>query len=128
MSVVSDFDNFGNEIENILDKSSIASGIGRIALYVIEQIEREAPNYEGGITSEHDLKHIELQIQAKRVKNILNLCIEKIELGFCLPLIIQDADPDLIYRNCSIDEREKLLTKLKNIFDDIVSNNFYGSF
>lgn len=57
----------------------------------IERIAREVSMYEDGEStiSANDFKHIELQIQAQRVENVLKLCISKIQCIFLLSYLIE---------------------------------------
>lgn len=57
----------------------------------IERIAREVSVYEDSdfILSANNFRHIELQIQAKRVENILKLCISKIQQVFYLSYLIE---------------------------------------
>lgn len=57
----------------------------------IERIGREISMYDDGESSisASDFKHIELQIQAKRVEKVLQLCINQIRLIFVLSHLIE---------------------------------------
>lgn len=57
----------------------------------IERIAREVSMYEDGESTinSDDFKHIELQIQARRVEKVLKLCISKVELIFLLSYLIE---------------------------------------
>lgn len=62
--------------------------IDRIALIVVEQIQQQMQTYEDAVKgNEIDYKQVELHIQAKRIKNILDSCLKKIELALLLPSI-----------------------------------------
>lgn len=69
--------------------------IDGIALTVVEQIQQQMNEYEDADVvsqshiNEHDFKQVELHIQAKRIENILDLCLEKIEFALLMPLIFQ---------------------------------------
>lgn len=72
--------------------------IDGIALMVVEQIQQQMNEYEDAVVShinEQDFKQVELHIQAKRIENILDLCLEKIEFALLMPLIFEsDAQND----------------------------------
>lgn len=64
----------------------------------IERIGKEVSfyeNYEPNIAA-NDFKHIELQIQAKRVAKVLELCVRKIGLVFILSHFIKHQNDHLI--------------------------------
>lgn len=64
----------------------------------IERIGKEVffyENYEPNIAA-NDFKHIELQIQAKRVAKVLELCVRKIGLVFILSPLIEHQNDHLI--------------------------------
>lgn len=66
--------------------------IDRMALAVVEQIQQQMQEYEGDVAShinEHDFKEVELHIQAKRVENILDASLRKIEFALLLPWIFE---------------------------------------
>lgn len=66
--------------------------IDRIALTVVEQILQQMHEYEDTAVShinEHDIKQVELNIQAKRIENILDSSVKKIELALLLPWIFR---------------------------------------
>lgn len=61
----------------------------------IERIGTFDENYEPNISA-NDFRHIELQIQAKRVGKVLELCISKIRLVFYLSHLIEHQRDHLI--------------------------------
>lgn len=66
--------------------------VDRIALTVVEQIQQRIQEYESDAVSdinEHDLEQVELHIQAKRVENILDSSLKKIECALLLPWILE---------------------------------------
>lgn len=64
----------------------------------IERIGKETSTYEcyEPNINANDFKHIELQIQAKRVEKVLELCIDQIKLVFVLSFLIQHQSDYLI--------------------------------
>lgn len=75
-----------------------------IVFNFIERIEREITLYDDdgdSNISENDFRHIELQVQAKRVEYVLKQCIEKVRLVFILSHVIEHQ----------IDQFELILTR-----------------
>lgn len=64
----------------------------------IERIGKETSTYEcyEPNINANDFKHIELQIQAKRVEKVLELCINQIKLVFILSFLIEHQNDYLI--------------------------------
>lgn len=90
--------------------------IDRIALTVVEQILQQMLEYEDTAVSninEHDFKQVELNIQAKRIENILDLSLKKIELALLLPWILRS--------DAQIGENKKIQEQWSHIHERIRS-------
>lgn len=90
--------------------------IDRIALTVVEQIQQQMQVYEDAAAShsnEHDFKQVELHIQAKRIENILDTCLSKIEFALSMPWIFQSGAQN--------DECKSIQEKWKEIHERIES-------
>lgn len=90
--------------------------IDRIALTVVEQILQQMLEYEDTAVShinEHDFKQVELNIQAKRIENVLDLSLRKIELALLLPWILRS--------DAQNGENKKILEHWSHIYERIQS-------
>lgn len=90
--------------------------IDGIALTVVEQILEQMLEYENTAVShinEHDFKQVELNIQAKRIEHILDLCLKKIELALLLPWIFRS--------DAQIGENKKIQEHWSHIYERIQS-------
>lgn len=91
--------------------------IDRIALTVVEQIQQQMQVYEDDAavshSNEHDFKQVELHIQAKRIENIFDMCLGKIEFALSMPWIFQS--------DAQNDECKSIQEKWKQIYGRIES-------
>lgn len=66
----------------------------------------------------NSLKNVEFKIQADQIVNVLEICIEKIEIAFCLPFIFEHGKEKLneIYRSDDkeIKKLNEIITTLNN--------------
>lgn len=66
----------------------------------------------------NSLKNVEFKIQADQIVNVLEICIEKIEIAFCLPFIFEHEKEKLneIYRSDDkeIKKLNEIITTLNN--------------
>lgn len=92
--------------------------IDRIALTVVEQIQQQMQEYEDADTAshinEHDFKQVELHIQAKRIENILDSTVKKIEFALLLPWIFQ-SDAHTGEDKSILDEWNRIYQQIEHV-------------
>lgn len=92
--------------------------IDRIALTVVEQIQQQMQEYEDADTAshinEHDFKQVELHIQAKRIENILDSTVRKIEFALLLPWIFQ-SDAHTGEDKSILDEWNRIYQQIEHV-------------
>lgn len=60
---------------------------------IVAKIENEIQTHGDAEEDTNKMKNVEFHIQADRIINILDLCIEKMEIAFCLPFLDDDNRP-----------------------------------
>lgn len=91
------------------ESTNFSSKFQETVFQLVEKIEEEIWYYDvdGTIKSEYGVKYIEMKNQAARVQNVLKLCIQQIELIFCLPQLISNESKQLT-ELCTNEEIEEI--------------------
>lgn len=85
--------------------------------YLLQQFQDETQLRDGPNERKENLKEIdEFHIQINRILQILDSSIKKIEISFCLPMMI--LNKEMMWKNLTVDERSKVYTVCKKYFSE----------
>lgn len=92
----------------------------KLLFAVTTEVLEEARRFDSSLNSDRDYENTELKIKSTRVLNILQLCIEKVQILFCLPIILAEDD-EILNEHCSHEQKLNLVTLLQDNSVDTVS-------
>lgn len=85
--------------------------------YLLQQFKDETQLTDGPNERKQNLKEIdEFHIQINRILQILDSSIKKIEISFCLPMMI--LNKEMMWKILTVDERSKVYTVCKKYFSE----------
>lgn len=95
-------------------KMSVESNLQESILNLIQQFQDETQLTDG---PRNNLKEIdEFYIQINRILQILDSSVKKIEISFCLPMMI--LNKEIMWKTLTVDERSKVYTVCKKYFSE----------